>query len=115
MGPRHRAAVPAVRATVTAVAPWVGGARPAAPRGALTTTIGAHGFRTARFGPRGTGTDAGPPFRRRPRIPRGRDADGLRPAPRQAHGRCQAPGSTPVRATSAYQRALALGMRVPVG
>lgn len=27
----------------------------------------------------------------------------------------QAPGSTPVRATSAYQRALALGMRVPVG
>ena len=115
MGPRHRAAVPAVRATVTAVALWVGGARPAAPRGALTTTIGAHGFRTARFEPRGDR------HRRRSPVPAatpdapGRDADGLRPAPRQAHGRCQAPGSTPVRATSAYQRALALGMRVPVG
>lgn len=32
-----------------------------------------------------------------------------------ASGSGQAPGRTPLRATSEYQRALALGMRVPVG
>ena len=32
-----------------------------------------------------------------------------------AAGSGQAPGRMPVRATWAYQRALALGMRVPVG
>ncbi len=100
---------------MTAVAPWVGGARPAAPRGALTTAIGTHGFRTARFGPRGGPTQTPVPRSGGAPGSPGRDADGLPPAPRQAGGRCQAPGSTPVRATSAYQRALALGMRVPVG
>lgn len=40
------------------------------------------------------------------------------PVPRSsggASGSGQAPGRTPLRATSEYQRALALGMRVPVG